>query len=261
MQVLLTFTGNHDPGQAGAAGETSRPGPVLSVVMEKDWDAVYLLATPRMEARTRETKDRILRIRPQCKVRIVDTPLRDPTNYAGIFNQLRKHFRQISKDHPDAAFSISVSSGTPHMHAAWLLLAASGEIPGTLLQVDPPEFVPEGKSRLREIDFTRKEFPRISGADFARIAATDGEDLDRELISVCREIGLIGQENRFYEALRRAAIVAGFSDTHVLLLGETGAGKEYFSKVIHRLSPRHRTPMVVVNCGSIPENLDRKSVV
>ncbi|MCC5806651.1 MAG: sigma 54-interacting transcriptional regulator [Opitutales bacterium] len=255
MNILLTFTGTHDPGQPGSTEEAYRPGPVLSVVAEREWDAVYLFSTPRMVDHTRQTEERIRRMRPECRVEIVDAPLSDPTNYAGIFNQLRKGFGKISKQHPDGHYFISVSSGTPHMHAAWLLLAASGEIPATLLQVDPPEFVREGKSRLREIDFSRREFPRISREEMGHLAATDKDDLDSTLLAACREIGLVGGDARFYDALRRAAVLAGYPDSHVLLLGETGAGKEYFSKIIHRLSPRRRREMVVVNCSSIPENL------
>ncbi|MBN1612549.1 MAG: sigma 54-interacting transcriptional regulator [Polyangiaceae bacterium] len=41
----------------------------------------------------------------------------------------------------------------------------------------------------------------------------------------------------------------------VLLLGETGTGKEVIAGAIHNLSPRHSGPFVKVNCGAIPENL------
>jgi transcriptional regulator with GAF, ATPase, and Fis domain len=41
----------------------------------------------------------------------------------------------------------------------------------------------------------------------------------------------------------------------VLLLGETGSGKEVFAQAIHDLSPRHHRPMVKVNCAAIPSAL------
>jgi formate hydrogenlyase transcriptional activator len=41
----------------------------------------------------------------------------------------------------------------------------------------------------------------------------------------------------------------------VLLLGETGAGKEVFAQAIHNLSPRHRRPMIRVSCAAIPTAL------
>jgi PAS domain S-box-containing protein len=44
-------------------------------------------------------------------------------------------------------------------------------------------------------------------------------------------------------------------DSTVLLLGESGVGKEVLAKLIHRTSPRRERPMVAVNCGAIPPDL------
>jgi formate hydrogenlyase transcriptional activator len=41
----------------------------------------------------------------------------------------------------------------------------------------------------------------------------------------------------------------------VLLLGETGAGKEVFAQALHNLSPRYRRPMISVSCAAIPKEL------
>ena len=45
------------------------------------------------------------------------------------------------------------------------------------------------------------------------------------------------------------------SDATVLIHGESGTGKELFSRAIHELSPRHKGPLVVINCGALPEPL------
>lgn len=45
------------------------------------------------------------------------------------------------------------------------------------------------------------------------------------------------------------------TDASVLLLGETGVGKDVLARRIHRLSPRAARPFIKVDCGSIPENL------
>jgi DNA-binding NtrC family response regulator len=66
--------------------------------------------------------------------------------------------------------------------------------------------------------------------------------------------GLIGNGpamQKVYSLTRQVAK----SNASVLLLGETGTGKELIAKAIHRLSPRGSGPFVRVNCGALAENL------
>ena len=65
---------------------------------------------------------------------------------------------------------------------------------------------------------------------------------------------LVAESPAIQEALAQAEQVAP-SNATVLLLGETGVGKEVFAQTIHRLSPRHQKPMVSVSCGAIPSAL------
>jgi transcriptional regulator with PAS, ATPase and Fis domain len=66
--------------------------------------------------------------------------------------------------------------------------------------------------------------------------------------------GLIGSGPAMREVYRLTRKVAR-SNASVLLLGETGTGKELIAKAIHRLSPRGSGPFVRVNCGALAENL------
>jgi len=66
--------------------------------------------------------------------------------------------------------------------------------------------------------------------------------------------GLIGSGPAMQEVYRLTRQVAR-SNASVLLLGETGTGKELIAKAIHRLSPRGSGPFVRVNCGALAENL------
>ena len=65
---------------------------------------------------------------------------------------------------------------------------------------------------------------------------------------------LIGQSRCFKEVLRQVEKVASTHAT-VLILGETGTGKELIARAIHSLSNRSRRPLVKVNCAALPINL------
>ncbi len=66
--------------------------------------------------------------------------------------------------------------------------------------------------------------------------------------------GIIGNSEVMREAARLVEKVSP-SNATVLLLGETGTGKELFARAIHRLSAYHDGPFVAINCAAIPENL------
>jgi DNA-binding NtrC family response regulator len=56
------------------------------------------------------------------------------------------------------------------------------------------------------------------------------------------------------QILRMARRVAA-SDTSLLLLGETGSGKDWLARAVHSESPRCHAPFIAVNCGAVPESL------
>jgi two-component system, NtrC family, response regulator HydG len=66
--------------------------------------------------------------------------------------------------------------------------------------------------------------------------------------------GVIGDSPRMREVLNLLELVAP-SDATVLLLGETGTGKELAAQAIHLNSPRCQGPFVVVNCAALPDTL------
>ncbi len=77
----------------------------------------------------------------------------------------------------------------------------------------------------------------------------------REQITLKHHHGrIIGKSRALKKVLSETERVAGV-DTPVLLLGETGTGKELLAQTIHELSPRRERPMVTVNCASLPATL------
>jgi DNA-binding NtrC family response regulator len=66
--------------------------------------------------------------------------------------------------------------------------------------------------------------------------------------------GIVGNSPKLLEALDKISQIAPFDNT-VLILGETGVGKEGLANVIHRSSNRKLKPLIKVNCAAIPVNL------
>lgn len=250
MNVLLTFTGFHDPYFKGLVGHEEQPGPILSLLSARSFDHIFLFDTPSTKAVTQETKDAISRLHHDSVVHLLDIKLNDPTNYKEIFNGLREHLKSILENFALARFFIAVASGTPQMHACWVLLTASGEIPARILHARPPRFVTKECPLISEVDLTSSEFPTVRFSN-GRISVEDTQ-IDPNSIKV--QLGIVGDHPSIQRSLEMGAVLAP-SLAPILILGETGTGKELFARYIHRLSGRSGDAFVAVNCAAIPQDL------
>ncbi len=88
--------------------------------------------------------------------------------------------------------------------------------------------------------------------------ATLHEEVKRENLSLREgaqtDDAIIGRSPALAEVLRLIDRVAATNAT-VLLLGETGTGKELSARRVHAMSPRSRKPIVAINCAALPETL------
>ena len=73
-----------------------------------------------------------------------------------------------------------------------------------------------------------------------------------DLQNIKNRFGIIGNSHGLNHALNTAVQVAA-TDLTVLIVGESGVGKEVFSQIIHSLSSRKHNSFIAVNCGAIPE--------
>jgi transcriptional regulator with PAS, ATPase and Fis domain len=73
-----------------------------------------------------------------------------------------------------------------------------------------------------------------------------------DIQQIKQRFGIIGNSTRLNYALETAIKVAP-TDITVYIQGESGVGKESFSKIIHQLSNRKHGPFIAINCGAIPE--------
>lgn len=112
--------------------------------------------------------------------------------------------------------------------------------------------------QLGAFDFVPKPFT----ADHLTVVinkALDTVALHRQVETLRKEVDaqfepIVSSAKRMSDQLTVAKQAAASSVT-VLLLGETGTGKEVVARAIHRWSPRSSKPFIAVNCAAFPENL------
>jgi two-component system response regulator HydG len=104
---------------------------------------------------------------------------------------------------------------------------------------------PVDRDELRAIVEKASERLRLARAN---------RELKRQLDEKFGFEGVIGNSPRMHEVIKRLQAVAP-TDATVLILGETGTGKELAARAIHYNSPRKNKPFVAKNCTSLNENL------
>src|SRR5215471_11120632 len=151
--------------------------------------------------------------------------------------------KQIERDQVAAAIR-SVTADSPLLPAVLVLESCDPADVLELLRLGISDFV---TTPFRPVDVV----PRV-------LRLLDQARVKREPIMAIKEkLGLkqiVGECPAFVSVISQFPMVAG-CDASVLLLGETGTGKELCARAIHYLSPRARKPFTPVNCGAIPSEL------
>ena len=248
--ILLTFTGFHDPYSPGLVEGSKQPGPIISLLGTRNFDKVYLFTTPNTVEISAKTVQAVKENIPSTNAVVLDINLPEPTDYKGIIQGLRKHIPAIVNMHGGDHVFVAVASGTPQMHACWLMLVSAGEIPAKILHIRPPKFVTPDRPLVSEIDLSGKEFPTV------RYYSTEDVEgvTDHDIVSLKQKAGIIGDNEALVAVLQQAMALA-VSGAPILIFGETGTGKELLARFIHLASGRSQNSMVPINCGALPENL------
>lgn len=123
-------------------------------------------------------------------------------------------------------------AGDPHCHIIGKPMDEWCDVEADLRFLSPEDFVNAALVRRRT------PFQDAAGAP---VSASDTDFM-------------VGASSGFLSACNKLQQVAG-TNAAVLLLGETGVGKERFAKMLHRVSRRAAEPFVALNCAAIPENL------
>lgn len=126
--------------------------------------------------------------------------------------------------------------------------------------VSQPAWPNSGGSRFSERKASHIVIPFSEHLEYER-----GGKLTDEMAEACVSLeedtnvedlfqGMVGSNARLRSVLEDVQIVAP-ADSTVLILGETGTGKELIARAIHDLSPRKNHAFVKVNCAAIPSGL------
>lgn len=251
-RVLLTWSDRGVdgpvPAHTGARPRSDR-GPVLRLLEESDgtYDAAFVLTVPKGARLARALAEEMGA--HVGRVDVVPVELEDPSDYGALFTRVAPVCERIAERFPRsrASFDVLLSAGTPQAQTIWVILVQSALLHARMLQVIPAAFVPVPHPRaVREVSLDIEGFPEIRAlrAEVSRLRAEAG----------VRRAKLVAESEPMRELLSRVVRVAK-SDLPVLVLGETGVGKELIARAIHDGSPRANGPFVAENCGAFAESI------
>lgn len=223
-------------------------GPIAAALMaEPGYDRVYLLTNYEHERSVAycDWLAKKVGIAPN-DIDLFDIDLRSPVEYDEIYAEVSTNLAAARLPRDDVALTFHLSPGTPAMTVIWIVLART-RFPARLIQTTRDRGVQEVKFFTDVEDAFLPEYLRRN------------ESRIEKLVSGLKApppefAGILHKSDGVARQVELARRVAAY-DVPVLILGETGTGKELFAEAIHASSQRSDKPFVAVNCGAIARDL------
>ena len=266
MSTLISWLGTEDIKAAikfngsQAMGGLEDIGSIARILIDTSYEIarVVLLVTPDRDAETwnQVTEFLLACTRKNFEIKRHTAVLKTPQDFEGIYQSGKEAVSDVFRTRSDTSVYVNLSAGTRTMAAAWPLLQTLDPQRITILQASW-----QGASRVVIPGTLFLESENLTSIQRSRIGG------ERRIADSFESV--VGENAVFLELKQDLSAISLFN-TPVLLLGETGTGKEVFAEAIHKnyvrsieqkravrnraLDPSNMN-MQAVNCAAIPHEL------
>jgi transcriptional regulator with PAS, ATPase and Fis domain len=241
MNTLFTWLGSTDINNA----KENKDAAIASIAMRSDspFDKIVILANDwerdwdfyRGWLSTRLAEEH----KPSNNVNIIKASIISPIHYESILKVSSHWIDKLSSE--SDKLTISLTSGTPAMISMAVIL---GKAKANVEFIQSSEKTGISIPKI-PVDFA-KEYVKSAAKGIASNAIKPSKSLRLE--------DIVAQSALMADVIEKSEILAK-SELPVLVLGETGTGKEVLSNAIHLASLRHDKTFKAVNCGALPATL------
>jgi DNA-binding NtrC family response regulator len=236
---------DHDAADGRLKGDA---GPIAAALQARErYDKLYLLTNYAHE-RSVAYCDWLADTTgfPSDAIDLFDIDLPSPVDYDAIYAEVSKNLAAARLPRDDVQMTFHLSPGTPAMTVIWIVLART-RFPARLIQTTRDGGVQEVKFFTDVAEAFLPEYLQRGGQRIEKLA-TGPKGSAPEFAAVVHRSRAVQHQ---IELARRMAAY----DVPILILGETGTGKELFADAIHRSSRRAGGPFIPVNCGAVAPEL------
>lgn len=241
MNTLFTWLGSTDLKSSNDDKEAAIA--TIALKSNQAFDKIVILANDwedQWEGYLSWLKTRLIVAKRPSNVSIEKARIKNPIDFESILKVSETWINKLSNE--SDKLTISVTSGTPAMISIAVILG-KGRPNVTFVQTS------------KEKGFAEVNIPLNFGNEYlksaAKAVANNAVNDPQKAKGLAK---LVAKSAKMKDVVNKAKTLAT-SELPVLVLGETGTGKEVISKAIHAESLRAGKPFVAVNCGALPQTL------